>query len=205
LGNLLPADHVRTAIKSVFDRNFRENFDDHVNCQRTYVLNGEAGLILCTWREGEVHPRFPFVYSDEVWTGIEYHVAAHLIYEGWVEEGLKVVEALRARHDGIARSPWDEVECGHHYARSMSSYAVLLALTGQHGDVSNGTLSFNPVLSASTDANRFSTFWSNGKAWGTYVLEIDPATGDRKESIDVLGGDSSAAQLTPKKAAVANA
>lgn len=204
LGNLLPADHLRIAIKSVFDRNFRENFDDHVNCQRTYVLNGEAGLILCTWQEGEVRPRFPFVYSDEVWTGIEYHVAAHLIYEGWVEEGLKVVEALRARHDGIARSPWDEVECGHHYARTMSSYAVLLALSGQYGDISRGTLSFNPVLAASTEANRFSTFWSNGKAWGTYTLEIDPATGERKEAIDVLGGDTAGVQLTPSKASVAS-
>lgn len=203
LGNLLPADHVRTAIKSVFDRNFLENFDNHVNCQRTYVLNGEAGLTLCSWQEGDVRPRFPFVYSDEVWTGIEYHVAAHLIYEGWVEEGLKVVSALRARHDGIARSPWNEVECGHHYARSMSSYTVLLALTGQHGDVSTGTLTFDPVLSASTEANRFSTFWSNGKAWGTYTLEIDPGTGERKESLNVLGGDASAAQLSQKTAASA--
>ena len=49
LGDLLPAEHVRKAIKSVFDYNFRTDFRDHANCQRTYVLNDEAGLLLCTW------------------------------------------------------------------------------------------------------------------------------------------------------------
>lgn len=190
LGSLLPPDHVRTAIKSVFDRNYCTDFHNHVNCQRTYVLNDEAGLILCTWREGEVRPRLPFVYSDEVWTGIEYHVAAHLIYEGWVQEGLTLVEAVRARHDGFRRNPWDEVECGHHYARSMSSYTVLLALSGMHANAEEGTLTFAPVLSASTESNRFSTFWSNGKAWGTYTCEFDADKNIHREYVNVLGGDA---------------
>ncbi len=203
LGSLLPSDHVRTAIKSIFDRNFRRDFHNHVNCQRTYVLNDESGLILCTWQPGEERPRFPFVYSDEVWTGIEYHVAAHLIYEGWVKEGLTVVEALRARHDGFRRNPWDEVECGHHYARSMSSYMVLLALSGMQTNADDGTLSFAPVLSASTDPNRFSTFWSNGKSWGTYTSEIDLATNVRREHIDILGRKTSGVQEGIKTASTA--
>ena len=75
----------------------------------------KAGLLLCTWPEGG-RPALPFPYADEVWTGIEYQVAAHLIYEGWVDEGLQIVEAVRARHDGVRRNPWNEVECGNHYA-----------------------------------------------------------------------------------------
>lgn len=106
LGDLLPPDHVHTAIKAIFTHNFRRDFHDHVNCQRTYVLNNESGLLLCNWPQGG-RPRFPFVYSDEVWTGIEYQVAAHLIYEGWLAEGLAIVEAVRARHDGVRRNPWD--------------------------------------------------------------------------------------------------
>ena len=165
LGDLLPAEHVRSAIKAVFDRNFRRDFHDHVNCQRSYVLNDESGLILCSWPHGG-RPRFPFVYSDEVWTGIEYHVAAHLCYEGWRDEGLEIVEALRARHDGVRRNPWDEVECGHHYARSMASWSLLLALSGFTCDVEKGMLGFAPAV----PNEEFRCMWSAGRGWGQFSL-----------------------------------
>ncbi len=186
LGDLLPAEHVRKAVKSIFDYNFLEGFEQHSNCQRTYVLNDESGLLLCTWPHGG-RPKFPFVYSDEVWTGIEYHVAAELIYDGWLDDGLKLVESVRSRHEGTRRNPWNEVECGHHYARSMSSWTVLLALSGQHADQSKGTLTFNPVLEASTDPNLFQCFWSNGTAWGVYRNQRDQ-TGSWTSEIEVLGG-----------------
>lgn len=167
LGDLLPKEHVRKAIKSIFDYNFLEGFENHTNCQRTYVLNDESGLLLCTWPNGG-RPKFPFVYSDEVWTGIEYHVAAELIYNGWLAEGLKLVETVRSRHEGTRRNPWNEVECGHHYARSMSSWTVWLALSGQQANRAKDELTFSPVLEASTDPDLFQCFWSNGAAWGVY-------------------------------------
>jgi uncharacterized protein (DUF608 family) len=168
LGDLLPPEHVRAAIGAVFAHNFKRDFRDHVNCQRTYVLNDEAGLLLCTWPRGG-RPRFPFVYSDEVWTGIEYQVAAQLIYEGRLEEGLEIVRAVRARHDGVRRNPWDEVECGHHYARSMSSWALLLALSGFHCDVAAGALAFTPAVAAGD----FRCFFSAGTAWGRFAQHSD--------------------------------
>ena len=194
LGDLLPPDHVRSALAAIFQHNFRTDFRDHVNCQRTYVLNDEDGLILCSWPVGE-RPDFPFVYSDEVWTGVEYHVAAHLIYEGLVDEGLTIVQAVHDRHDGVRRNPWDEVECGHHYARSMSSWALLLALSGAHADLGRQHLSFNPVLEASPELMTFRTFWSTGRAWGTYVQSRDGATGTWQPSIEVYGGDASNLQV----------
>ena len=87
------------------------------------------GLLICTWPKGG-RPEYPFVYSHEVWPGIEYHVAAHLIFEGHIEAGLTIVKALRERHDGVRRNPWNEVECGYHYARSMASWGLILALSG---------------------------------------------------------------------------
>jgi uncharacterized protein (DUF608 family) len=191
LGDLLPHEHVKKAIKSVFDYDFRENFDQHTNAQRTYVLNDEAGLLLCTWPNGG-RPKFPFPYSDEVWTGIEYQVAAELIYNGWTDEGLRIVQAVQERHDGIRRNRWDEVECGHHYARSMASWAVLLALSGQQADAAAGTLTFKPVLEASTDPNLFQCFWSNGKAWGIYRQRRDVSTPE----IEVLGGSHDGVQVS---------
>jgi uncharacterized protein (DUF608 family) len=182
LGDLLPTEHVRQAVKAIYDYNFRENFEDHVNCQRTYVLNDEAGLVLCTWPKGS-RPKFPFVYSDEVWTGIEYQVAAHLIYEGWIEEGLKLVQAARERHDGYRRNPWNEVECGHHYARTMSSWAILLALTGQQGDTNKDELNFAPVFEASTNTDLFRAFWSDGRHWGI----ITQSKADDEVTVNVIG------------------
>jgi non-lysosomal glucosylceramidase len=189
LGNLLPDEHIRTTLKSIFDNNFLPDFSQHVNPQRAYAFNDEAGLLLCTWPNGG-RPRLPFPYSDEVWTGIEYQVAAHLIYEGWVDEGLQIVQAVRDRHDGIRRNPWNEVECGNHYARSMSSWAVLLALTGMQADMASGSLTFSPVASLLAQDKPFKTFWSTGRAWGIYSQEWDEAAGEWKPSIAVLGGDA---------------
>ncbi len=189
LGNLLPEDHVRTALKAIYDHNFRADLSEHVNCQRVYALNDEAGLLLCTWpRAGR--PDLPFPYADEVWTGIEYQVAAHLIYEGWLDEGLKIVEAVRARHDGIRRNPWNEVECGNHYARSMSSWALLLALSGAQVDPADGNIAFSPVPALSSKDKPFRAFWSNGRAWGVYSRAWDAAAETWREETNVLGGDA---------------
>ncbi len=190
LGYLLPAEHVRTAIHAVFAYNFRTDFHKHVNCQRTYVLNDEAGLLACTWPHGG-QPRFPFVYSDEVWTGIEYHVAAHLIAEGWLNEGLTIVKAVRDRHDGLRRNPWNEVECGHHYARSMASWALLLTLSGFHCDLGHDEIRFEPAAEILAGADTFTTFWSAGRAWGSYSQQKDAATGKWQPEIHVIGGDLS--------------
>lgn len=188
LGETVPRAHTKSALQAIFRHNFKRDFTTHVNTQRTYILNDEAGLTLCSWPDGG-EPTFPFPYSDEVWTGIEYQVAAHLIYEGALAEGLEIVKAVQARHDGVRRNPWNEVECGHHYARSMSSWAVLLALSGMHCDVPRGELSFDPVAAASTDANVFTSFWSCGRGWGTYTQRRDTTDGAWQPSVEVLGGD----------------
>jgi uncharacterized protein (DUF608 family) len=184
LGHLLPEEHVRKAVKAIFDNNFKTSFVDHHNVQRTFVLNEERGLVLCSWPKGG-RPRLPFVYCDEVWTGIEYQVAAHLIYEGWMDEGLTLVKAVRERHDGFRRNPWSEIECGHHYARSLSSWALLLALSGFQYDLVKGRISFEPRI----NREHFSTFWSTARAWGIYRESRDPDSGERSFEMEVLYGD----------------
>jgi non-lysosomal glucosylceramidase len=176
----------------VFEHNFKPSLEQHVNRQRTFALNDEAGLVLCSWpRDGQ--PRYPFIYSDEVWTGTEYQVAAHMIYEGLAEQGIRIVEAVRARHDGVRRNPWDEVECGHHYARSMSSWVVLLAITGFHCDMGRDTMRFEPVIEGSAD--EFRCAWFTGRGWGTYTQRKN-AAGDWVPSVVVCGGDMRGIQVT---------
>lgn len=183
LGYVLNPENVKKAVHAIFKRNFVSDFSEHVNLQRTYAINGDGGLLLCSWPNGG-RPEIPFVYCDEVWSGIEYQVASHLIYEGFVDEGLQIVKACRERHDGVKRSPWNEVECGHHYARSLASYGVLLALSGFHCDAVNKTISFKP---AQTDKS-FSCFFSCAAAWGVYHRIVDEKTGDAQSKVDVLYG-----------------
>jgi len=161
LGYILPKEHVKNALQSIYRFNFIKDLWDHESVQRCYALGHEQGLVLCSWPHGG-RPRFPFVYSTEVWTGIEYQVAASLIYEGCVEEGLDIVRAVRQRHDGYKRNPFDEVECGRHYARSMASWALLLALSGFSYDRKTGQMQLNPRI----QPEDFHCFYSTGDAWG---------------------------------------
>lgn len=185
LGHILPAEHVRSAIKAVFEHNFRRDLTQHNSVQRTYALNDEAGLVLCSWPRGG-RPRIPFVYSDEVWTGIEYQVAAHLAYEGFSDQALELVTAVRARYDGYKRNPWNEVECGNHYARSLASWAVFLAFTGQKSDAARGSLSFEPAL----PGEHHSFFYSTGTEWG--VAKLSGESVERQ----LLGSDTGASHRT---------
>ncbi|MCL2461651.1 MAG: non-lysosomal glucosylceramidase [Defluviitaleaceae bacterium] len=181
VGYVLPEEHVKNAIREVFRHNFRTDFHGHTNLQRTYALNEDQGLILCSWPEGG-RPDLPFVYSDEVWTGIEYQVAAHLIFEGAVEEGLTIVKATRERHDGFRRNPWNEAECGNHYVRSMASWGVLIALSGFRADLVKKEIHFAPA----TEVGDFSCFFSCAAAWGVFSRKV--RDGKTECSVKVLGG-----------------
>ena len=185
LGYVLDDKNVKSAVRSIFKYNFVGDLSDHANVQRMFAVGDESGLLLCSWPFGG-RPEIPFVYSDEVWTGIEYQVAAHLIYEGFVDEGLKIVEACRDRHDGVRRSPWNEVECGHHYARSLASYAVLLAMTGFVCDAVNKTLTFKPAL----NNDDFKAFFCCADGWGVYHRKT-AADGRIAGEIETIYGDLS--------------
>jgi non-lysosomal glucosylceramidase len=181
LGKVLPHDHIRTTLRSIYKYNFRSDFSDFPNAQRIYALNDEGGLLLCSWPHDR-RPELPFVYSDEVWTGIGYQVAAHLIYEGLVQEGLSVVKAARERYDGVRRNPWNEIECGNHYARAMSSWSILTALSGFSFSAPDKTIRFRPRVRAAD----FNSLFSTGTAWGKYAQKLE--NGKTQVELRVEGG-----------------
>lgn len=183
LGYLLPEEHVKSAVAAVYRYNFKEDFEDFHGTQRTYALNDESGLVLCTWPKSE-EPKLPFIYSDEIWAGVEYQVAAHLIYEGFQEEALKMVRAVRSRYDGYKRNPFCEVECGNHYVRSMSSYLLLTALSGFEFDMSENKINFDPKYSR----DRFQAFFCTGKAWGILKQERQE-DGTYRKWVEIIEGE----------------
>ena len=181
-GHVLPEEHVRSAIQSVYRYNFKETFASHANPQRIFALGDEGGLLLCSWPRGQ-RPLLPFVYSDEVWTGIEYQVAAHLIYEGYVEEGFRIVRAVRNRYDGERRNPWNEVECGNHYARALASWSLLLALSGFRYSGPERAMGFDPRI----EGEKFVSFWSVGES-GYGLYEQERSGSSFSASVKVLRG-----------------
>jgi len=181
LGYLFDEQHVRRAMKSVFRHNFKPTLVEHANTHRVYAVGDEAGLLLCTWPHGRRETN-PFIYAHEVWPGIEYQVAAHLIYEGLIDEGLAVVKAVRDRHDGAHRNPWNEVECGNHYARSMASWSLIPALSGFQYSAPDGAMAFAPRI----NRKNFRTFFSTGGAWGQYSQKLTARGGSSE--IAVVGG-----------------
>jgi len=177
LGHLLDPQHVRQTLASIMRYNFQSDLYRHFNHLRTFALNDEQALLMCTFPKGG-RPKTPVPYFNEVMTGFEYSTAAHMLYEGQVAEGLRCIAAIRARYDGLRRNPFDEAECGHHYARAMASWAAVLALTGFHYSGMEQTMTFAPVEGRH--------FWSNGYAWGT--CEIRAQGKGMEVSLTVLHG-----------------
>lgn len=140
LGDILDPEKVKSHLKSVYRYNFRRSLKTHANPQRSgYALGKDGGLLLCSWPNGG-KPSLPFIYSDEVWTGIEYQVACHMFSFGMEEEALNIVRTLRKRYDGERRNPFDEYECGHWYGRALASYGMIEGITGVRYDAVEQTL-----------------------------------------------------------------
>ena len=157
LGYLVKPANVRRTLRSIMKYNLRQGLNGHFNCLRTFALGDESALLMASYPKGR--PENPFPYFTEVMTGFEYTAAIGMLYEGQVKDGLRCIQYIRDRYDGRKRSPFDEAECGHHYARAMVAWAAHLALTGFH---------YSGVERRMTLAAQEGTFfWSNGYAWGT--------------------------------------
>ena len=176
--DIVNPEMIRSHLNSVYRYNYRKDLSEHANPQRSgYALGNEGGLLLCSWPHHD-KPLLPFVYSDEVWTGIEYQVASHLMMIGETEKGLDIVKTCRKRYDGIRRNPFNEYECGHWYARAMSSFALLQGMTGVRYDAVSGTLYFRVTEQDYT----VPVFTENG--YGTVHFDV----GKKSVSIDIVEG-----------------
>ncbi|HUC13924.1 MAG TPA: GH116 family glycosyl hydrolase, partial [Acidimicrobiales bacterium] len=179
LGGVLDAGHVDAALDSIHRLNYVPDFGDWTNFKRTYAVQGERGHIVLSYPNGL--PEHPMPYWSEVWTGVEYVYAIGLAQAGERELAEDVVAAARERFSGTRRNPFDEAECGHHYARAMSSWGLVVAFTGFDYDARNGVMSF---AGAETPTR---WFWSSGASWGMLVQSID-AAGTRRAQLEVLHG-----------------
>ena len=179
---------ITSHLVAVHKYNLKENLLNHANPQRpTFAMGDDGGLLLCSWPKGG-KLQLPFVYSDEAWTGIEYQVASHLMFEGEIEKGLDIVRACRKRYDGRIRNPYNEYECGSWYARAMSSYGLLEGMTGIRYDAVDGILYIDSRV-----GDNFTSFLSTNSGFGNVGLK------NGKPFLDVKYGS-----INVKKCVVSN-
>jgi hypothetical protein len=177
LDEVLDSRKVESHLLAVHRYNLKKDLSEHANTRRPHFACGdESGLLACTWPRGG-RPVLAMVYADEVWTGVEHQVASHLIALGKTEEGLEIVRACRRRYDGRVRNPFDEIEAGHWYARSMSSYALLQAFSGARFDAVDRILYLRPAIKGD-----FRCFISTASGFGTVGVK------NGKPFVEVVSG-----------------
>ena len=165
LGDIYPTDAINKALRSIWKFNWTNDVKAQSEAhlpERYYAHAGEPGLFICTWPYSK-HPGEDGVrYRDEVWTGIEYQVATEMIKHDMIDEGLAIVKAIHSRYDGKKHNPWNEIECGDHYARAMASYGILQAVQGYWYDGPKGIMGFDPKLRK----DDFTGFFNAAEGWG---------------------------------------
>ena len=208
LPRVLPQRETAAALNALWKYNFAPDAGAYavahsvIKGHRVYAAPGEAGLVMTTWPQGGDELAVPGMankhedfltwlgaggYFDECMTGFEYQVAAHMIYEGepgseLVTHGLAIARAIHDRYAPAKRNPFNEIECGDHYARAMAAYGVFLAVCGYeyHGPL--GRLGFAPRIRP----ENFQAAFTVAEGWGTFSQQA--ANGRQLAEIELKYG-----------------
>lgn len=183
LPRVLPEKETVSALKSLWRYNFTPDVAPYraaYKAGRWYAMPGEAGLLMCTFpRSDWDYPQargkgaeWAAGYFNECMNGFEYQVAGHMLWEGLVTEGLAITRAVHDRYHAARRNPFNEVECGDHYARSMASYGVFLAACGFECDGPSGCLGFAPRV----NAENFLCAFTAPEGWGSFSEKLTGPT-----------------------------
>ncbi|MBQ6163223.1 MAG: hypothetical protein IJK23_01980 [Clostridia bacterium] len=163
VGEIYDKKHLHTALRSIYEHNFLPDMRRHYNTFRLFAVNDESGAVICSFPDGVTSPAIPIPYAQETMHGFEYALAGLMISEGMIDEGMRIVTSVRDRYRGFNRNPFNEIECGNNYARSMAAFALLPIFSGFAFDLPDGEMGFDPVLPGD-----FRAPWFAGGAWGEY-------------------------------------
>jgi uncharacterized protein (DUF608 family) len=148
-GPVLPPQRIRTALQAIF----RYNYSTEHGLRNASYPPGKKPRISTAGNLQAVAP----------WTGIEYAIASMFIDCGMVQEGIEVTMNIYDRYLRAGRV-WNHVECGDHYYRAMSSWALLVSLCGFRIDVPGEKITIAPALKQ----DHFRAPFVSSSAWGVY-------------------------------------
>ena len=167
LGDIFDHEKAVSALRSIYLYNFKPDMRDYFNPCRLFCLENESGTVMCEWPDGRYKPWVPLTYAEETMHGFEYAAAGQMVQYGMIDEATQIVKAVRDRYNGSNRNPWNEIECGSNYARSMASFAFIPIFSGFKCDMGKGEITYNPVMRGKS----FRSFWTAGGAWGIFKVD----------------------------------
>jgi hypothetical protein len=181
LGYIYPPENVEKALQSVWKYNWAPDIGPYSAIhkpERWFASPGEPGLFTCTW------PKTQYIaegvrYRDEIWTGIEYQVAGHMVWEDMLDEALAICYGIEQRYHPARHNPYNEVECGDHYARAFASWGVYTALAGYEYHGPKEHLGFAPRITPED----FRAAFTCAEGWGTFSQKRNDKTQDEKIEI----------------------
>ncbi len=193
LPRVLPERETLAALRSLWRYNFTPDVGPYRAAYkpgRWYAMAGEAGLLMCSFPRSDWDytqakgkgQEWAAGYFNECMNGFEYQAAGHMIWEGLLTEGLAITRAVHDRYHASRRNPWNEVECGDHYARSMASYGVYLAACGFGCHGPRGRISFAPRLTP----ENFKCAFTTAEGWGSFSQTLQ--AGSWKATVEMKWG-----------------
>jgi len=197
LPRVFPKDKVKSALASIYKYNFQKDVGAYLDTAtiknvRFYALPEEAGTIMCAFPKGGAQEskgtnagewdNLVVGYFSESMTGFTYQVAAHMIAEGLIDEGMEMIKAIHDRYAPEKRNPYNEIEYGNHYTRAMSSYGAFIAVSGFTLIEPNGSIGFAPKL----NPKNFKSAFITGNSWGTFTQHIE--NGNQQNSLELVYG-----------------
>ncbi len=184
LGYIYPAENVKKALESIWKYNWAPNigpYNVEHKPERWFAREGEPGLFTCTWPKSKYLPG-GVRYKNEIWTGIEYQAAGNMVAEGMVQEALAICDGIQKRYHPAKHNPYNEVECGDHYARAFASWGVYTNLAGYEYHGPKAHLGFAPKITPED----FRAAFTAAEGWGSFSQRRKGKT--QHEIIDLKWG-----------------